>query len=392
MESKTSIICVAMTTWEGDYIKSTVKLMEALSTRARVLFVNYQYTWKDVIWALLGKSPAPLQNILGFKPRISQQGNVSVLTPGPVIPINWIRNRRIHAWLNKVNGWIAARAIKKAQRQLGMLQPTMINAFNPVMGTALMGILPTKATYYYCYDDISQSHWCKNHGPAYEKQFAKHVDGIFVSSKALQDKFQALHSNVAWIPNGVDFELFGSAFSVSGRKRSAELHVVFLGSLDFRVDFDLLTYLAKKLPRVHFDLVGRVLEKSKVRDLTTFPNVTVHGPQQPDNLPSFLSRADVGIIPFIRNEFTRSIYPMKINEYLAAGLPVVATDFADLTGFESVVWIAKRKVDFLMCLARSLETDSIELQNQRRNIAQSNDWQGRAASFWAFHHQKSLAS
>ncbi len=383
---KEDIVCVAMTTWDGDYVKSVVKLTEALSYSAKVLFVNYQYTWKDLLMALVGRSPAPWRKMLGLHPKIEcpmEGREVFVLTPPPVLPINWIRNKKWHSLLNHFNGLVLARSIRWAMGKLKMSSPIMINAFNPVVGVALQQRIPANRTYYYCYDEIDQSPWCQNHGTDYEKLLTPRLAGILATSEGLVEKFRKDHERVEWLPNGVDYSLFNRVLS---RPASvAAKRICFLGSLDFRIDYDLLYQLAKGLPHVIFDLVGRVVEKQAVNTLLALPNVQVHGAKSPEELPEYLSRSTVAIIPFIKNEFTRNIYPMKVNEYLAAGLPVITTDFAPLKGFQGLIQVAPTIEKFLEGVNQALEESDPTLVQTRRNLAKSNSWQARSQVFWDFH-------
>lgn len=393
-KEKETIICVAMATWEGDYAKAVVHLMSALGTFGNVLFVNYQFTWSDVFKKLLGIGEAPVSRMLGFESRIEtseENQSVFILTPPPVLPINWIKSKRLHGWLNQLNGVIVSRAIKRACRKLGLSTDLMINAYNPTLGVPLLGKLDVRKTYYYCYDEISQSKWCKKHGPRYESLFVAEVDAVFASSKALVKKLADENEKVTWIPSGVDFELFNQAFEKPTMAKT-EQRVCFIGSLDFRVDFDLLYFLVNALPKVQFDLVGRIVEARQVKRFETLPNVKIHGPHKPKDLPGFLSDASVGIIPFVKNEFTRNIYPLKINEYLAAGLPVVASDFADLLEFSHVISCASSDQEFLHALTNALKETDPGARLTRNQLAFQNSWQSRAQMLYNYHLYADTAS
>ena len=67
---KPDIICISMTTWAGDYMKTVVHMMSQLAMEHRVLFVDYAFTWKDILLSLIGKSNAPISRMLGLKPRL----------------------------------------------------------------------------------------------------------------------------------------------------------------------------------------------------------------------------------------------------------------------------------------------------------------------------------
>lgn len=391
---KQNMICVAMTTWEGDYVKAVVKMMTELSTYANVLYVNYQFTWKDLITALLGKSNAPVKKILGVTDRIDhypQKGEVFVLHPPPTLPINWIKNRKVHAFMNRINARIIGRSVRRAMKKLNMTSDIMINAFNPVLGVPLMDYVKASKTYYYCYDEISQSTWCKEHGPQYEKIFAEKVDAVFTTSTQLTEKLNERNSQVEWIPNGVDFNLFNQAF-LHRKMAKVDNRICLIGSLDFRVDYDLLEFISSALPDVQFDLVGRVLEKDAANRLGEKINVHIHGAKSSEELLPYLSYASVGIIPFVKNEFTKNIYPLKINEYLAAGLPVVTTDFANLDDFKGIISYSTGHQEFLMAIKKYLSAPSEKEAAVRNEIARGNSWEKRAESLWNYHLQMALVS
>lgn len=85
----------------------------------------------------------------------------------------------------------------------------------------------------------------------------------------------------------------------------------------------------------------------------------------------------MGIIPFAKNEFNKGVYPLKINEYLAAGLPVVTTDFGYLQDFENVIRIADSTEKFKAFTLEEINNDSAERKLQRLNFARQNSWEQR---------------
>jgi glycosyltransferase involved in cell wall biosynthesis len=80
---------------------------------------------------------------------------------------------------------------------------------------------------------------------------------------------------------------------------------------------------------------------------------------------------------------TRSIYPLKINEYLAAGRPVVATDFSeDIVGFGDVVYIGKTHEEFLQLIDRAIVEDDGNKVRDRIHASKKNTWKARVEQFW----------
>jgi glycosyltransferase involved in cell wall biosynthesis len=125
------------------------------------------------------------------------------------------------------------------------------------------------------------------------------------------------------------------------------------------------------------------LEKDKVAKLDKLPNTKFWDAKRLEELPDFLKRFDAGIIPFIKNDLTAGIYPMKINEYLAAGIPVISTDFAALPEFGSFVSTTSGQEAFVQAVVENLCNDTPEKRKQRIAVAQGNSWEKRAEQFGA---------
>lgn len=379
MKEGKDIVCLTMTTWEGDYMKTIVHMMSQLAKNHRVLFVDYPFTWKDVATSALGKSNAPVKRMLGTNKRLrtlqTRHGEVYHLTLPPTLPINWISNQKIYQTLNDLQSNLIKASITNAMDQLGFESPIVINAFNPLIGLPLAGKLGESKLIYYCYDEIRAAEWCGKHGGSLEDEFLKKVDKVIVTSEGLLESKSKTHSDVTLVKNGVDFDLFHQAFNPEKKQKKV---IGYVGSIDFRLDYELLETLIRSFPHCDFHFVGRITEPLKQKRLDLHENVTFMGAKQPNEIPQYLSEFDVGIIPFAKNEFTKNIYPLKINEYLAAGLPVVSTDFAPLSDFEEFVSIATEADAFTQKLQDELTLDTVNLAQLRIAMAKKNDWSARA--------------
>src|SRR5690606_9247817 len=102
-----------------------------------------------------------------------------------------------------------------------------------------------------------------------------------------------------------------------------------------------------------------------------------------EELPNYLQKFDCAIIPFKCNKLTKSIYPLKINEYLAGGKPVVTTNFSeDIRLFKDVIFIADTDDDFLQYIDIAIGQDNVELAQKRMMFSSNNTWVNRVAEFW----------
>lgn len=384
MSLKRDIICIGNPTWEGNYAKSTVQLLSELAQEYRVLYVDYQFTLKDIAATFFGKQQAPVKRMLGLSDRLrslplENGSSIFVLTPPPIIPANWIKNHSVYETVQSVNAQIILSSIRSAIKILKFTDPIVINAFNPSFGIQLHGKLQESLLLYYCYDNISAAGWLGRHGENSEKQFATMADIIITSSDQLANRFYS-HSNKTFVvKNGVDFALMRNGFSTI-REKSEHL-VGYIGSIDDRLDYELLDYVIEHLKDYRFQFIGRSTNEQFTKRLSRHTNVELLGAHPLSSLPNFLREMDVCIIPFAKNEFNRSIYPLKVNEYLAAGKPVVMTSFADLPEFDGIVEIAESKEDFFLGIVRALALDSDEQRRVRQDFAQHHSWTYRAKDF-----------
>ncbi|MEQ8241453.1 MAG: glycosyltransferase, partial [Cyclobacteriaceae bacterium] len=189
------------------------------------------------------------------------------------------------------------------------------------------------------------------------------------------------HLNTELIKNGVDYALFNQAYN-KDRFGNETKTIGYVGSIDFRLDVDLLKAVIEHFPNHQFHFIGRVVDAQVKEALEAYTNVKFLGAKSPKELVKSMKSIDLGLIPFVKNEFTKSIYPLKINEYLAAGIPVVSTDFADLSDFVNSTAITETKEGFINAIATALSIDNASKAKARMEIAKKNDWKSRATQLF----------
>jgi teichuronic acid biosynthesis glycosyltransferase TuaH len=378
------IICVSYSTWEGPYTKSTVQLMSLLALKNRMLYVEYPFTLKDLITSLLGKQNAPVGRMLGLKKRAvvkttTEGAKVVQWILPPLIPLRALKNDRLYHFLLKINGFIYKHSLKKAIKKLKFSQPVIINAYNPVYGEVLLGKLNEKATIYYCFDGFFKDRKGIRAWHA-DRSYASKVDGVIVTSSHLQLLKAELNSHIGLVKNGVDFELFNKAakekVSPGTRKK-----IGYIGSIDQRFDINIVEYAIGKLINCDWEITGDLRNQKVKERLDRYENVRFNPPVTSDEVPGIVGNCDVGIIPYLCDEINKNIYPLKINEYLAVGVPMVVTRFADLSDFTGYASFATTKEEFLECLRYEIQYDTIDKIRSRIEFAKANSWKSRAQLF-----------
>lgn len=179
--------------------------------------------------------------------------------------------------------------------------------------------------------------------PIYSKAvelFIRYSDFVSTSSKILFERYRSVRSDLILVENACWPAHFGGpatdrAFDLPNIEKAYRLNrpiVGYIGAVAPWFDFNLLQKLARRMPDVEFVIAGPVAAevKSEVRKLELYKNVNFIGSVPYESVPSILASIDVAILPFIKNNVTDVTNPLKVFEYLAAGLPVVGTDLDEL--------------------------------------------------------------
>ena len=387
MKQFDSIVCLGQTTWEGDYQKAVVQLMTELSVRHRVLYVDYQYTLKDWAMGVAGQQDIPVRETIRLKNPLTKKtfpngSEVYVWTPPLMLPVNWL-SPKAHDVLVQQNVNRLVKGLRRVMRKLNMSKPLVVNGLNPVFGLPMLNKLNECATVYYCFDEISIISWMSRHGGRYEPDYLRRVNAVITTSETLRRAKEPLQPNAFCVKNGVNFALFNQARQLVDQQAPHKPVVGYLGTADNRIDIDLVEYCVRTMPDVTFQFVGDVNKPNLTKRLSVYPNVVFTPPHQPAQLPPLLAGMTAAMIPFVCNKHTYTIYPLKINEYLAAGLPVVSTSFSILDDFEGVVELADTPETFAQALRRALADTSPARIDGRINMARNNSWAKRAEEFEA---------
>ncbi|MBI9038598.1 MAG: glycosyltransferase [Bacteroidales bacterium] len=379
-----NIVCISDCDWQNVYMNSAIELLSETAKNNNVLYIDRQHTIKYVISSFFKcKNSIQKYRIFGFQKRIrnveTRNGaQLNVLTPYPSFPSNWVNNDgKIYRLILRFNAFLLNKNFKKAIKQLKFTQPILINSWNPFVGIFLNNEINKKLEVYFCWDEMRLAPYYKPHVGVIEDEYVKKVDAVISTSKTLAENRSSLSKNNFVIENGADFKLFNKAYKIKSKLTRKQKTIGYIGSIDYRFDIDLVKYLVRNSPEFNYIIVGRNENSEAVNILSKFSNVKIYGPQIPEKLPEFAAQMDVGIIPFCRLEVIRSMYPIKIHEYLAAGLAVVMTNFADFSELDDMIFSTNKPEIFLDRIRKEIKTDSENKQLKRINFAKNNSWEKR---------------
>lgn len=191
---------------------------------------------------------------------------------------------------------------------------------------------------------------------------------------------------VAVVPNGVDFVRFHAANLIRSEHPPT---LVYAGSLDARWGVDLpiraMPQLRRQIPEIRLLIAGSGPAEQELRQLAISLGVNdcvrFEGFVPYPDLPSFLAMADIGVATSRRNAFRQYASPLKIVEYMAAGLPVICSG-----GGEAEQMIGESKagvnipfeVEAFVGAVQSLWSTPGKLSTSREaaiNYARSRSWE-----------------
>jgi UDP-galactopyranose mutase len=226
--------------------------------------------------------------------------------------------------------------------------------------------LAPRAVVYDCMDELSLFKGAPPELIDREKQLIASADVMFTGGRSLFEAKRHLHPNIHPFPSSIDVDHFAAARThddePADQREIGTPRVGYVGVVDERIDMELLREVARERPDWHLVLVGPVV-KIDPSEIPSSPNVHHLGPKQYAELPAYLARWDVAMMPFARNDATRFISPTKTPEYLAAGRPVVSTSIRDVVtpyGDEGLVEIADTPEAFVAAVERLLAREDRE--------------------------------
>ena len=208
-----------------------------------------------------------------------------------------------------------------------------------------------------------------------EKRLIKNVDLVIVCSKLMESFIGEIkHKKILYLPNAVDFEHFylGDDTLPEEYKHIPSPRVIYVGSISKWFDVGTLYFAAKNLPEVSFIFIGRL--RTDLSELHSLKNIYILGTKNYSVLPRYMKNADVGIMPFERSEYIDPVHPVKLYEYNACGLPVVATYWDELRNIKSLSNLASDKKEFIDLLKKALDDNNREKYIE---FARNNSWENR---------------
>jgi glycosyltransferase involved in cell wall biosynthesis len=365
-----NIVCLASNWFEHPTSKHHI--MRLLSGPNHILWVNYHASRRPK----LNRSDSRmivrrLRAACAGARRVSPALDVlsPLLLPMPESPL-----------ARRLNTRLLLRQIRGALRHLPA-RPTHLWLFTPD-APELIEPLGAERVVYYCVDDFAAF---TGYNVALiselERQTIAASDVVIATSAPLYEQRRRQHANTHLVPHGVDFDHFAAAAAIPADRLPGELRDIpkpvfgYFGLISDYVDLDLIAAAARRKPTWSFVLIGSARCDTSVLD--GLSNVHLLGGKPYEDLPGYCRGFDVGLIPFRLSRLTRAVNPIKLREYLAAGLPVVSTPMPEVLRYTPAVHTAETTDEFIAAGARALAAARDGEPAARQALVRRESWSAR---------------
>ena len=359
--------------WHEDPTSNHHVLRELAKTR-RVLWLNSLATRTPKLTS--GRDLGKIRRKLGEFARgpVNVENDLWVFSP-LVLPLPHSAAAR------RINREILRATIAVARRRLG-LDRFQLWTFLPSTAD-YVGTLGEDLAVYYCVDEWSMfTYLDAAETVAAERRLLERVDAVFAINHALAEAKRALNPQTHVSPHGVDHAQFARALDPA-LAIPADLAAIpgprigFYGTIQDWVDLPLIAELARRRPAWQLVLLGQQLcDTAAVAGLA---NVHLLGRRPHEALPAYCKGFDVGLIPYRAIERMKFVNPIKLREYLSAGLPVVSTPVPEVARHPAWCAIGADADQIEAAIARAIAEDSPARRRARSEAMVQETWAARVA-------------
>lgn len=376
------IIMFGLQAWDIAIGSNFKNMALEISKNNRVLYVNRPLDRKSFYKnANDPQIKARIESVRHSRNIFTQvQKNVWAFNPRIIIEsINFLPRGIFYNLLNKRNNKRLAKEIQWAARERGFKNYIVIIDNDFFNAQYLKEFLKPAVFIYYIRDFLLSQQYFVKHGHKAEQGIMKKADAVVANSLYLSNYGGRFNSTSTDIGQGCDVEDFldqPSGIPADIVKIPSPV-IGYCGSLTAtRLDVELIRFIAVQKPGWNIVLVGPEDDDFKKSALHQQKNIFFTGSKRPDELPAYVHSFDVCINPQVLNQMTIGNYPRKVDEYLAAGKPVVATKTEAMEIFSQQCFLCTSYNDYLEAISKAIEeaSDPIKME-QRKTLAKSHTWQ-----------------
>lgn len=382
-------ILISLNPWYTPLSSTSKHVARELAKKNRVLYINPPLDRKTMVTRR--NDPLLQKHIKVIKGE--ESGLVEIIPnlwnyyPNTVLEsVNWIPNTKVFSWFNHINNKRIASSIQDAIEQLGFSDFILINDKDLFRGYYLKELLKPQVYLYYDRDYILGVDYWRKHGTTLEPLLAKKSDLIVTHSDHFMEILKPYNSNIYNVGSGIDLSLFdiNKHYSLPLDMHSFSSPIIgYVGALtSARLDLKAFEQVAEERPQWTMVLVGPEDEAFSSSKLHSMSNVVFCGRKTIEEIPAYISHMDVCLNLQVINDITIGNYPLKIDEYLAMGRPVVATRTRGMKPFEPYTFLGEAGGNYIPLIEKALKADEA-FRQKGLAFAKSHSWENILNNIYA---------
>lgn len=369
-----NIICISSIDWDFVW-QGHQEIMSAFAKNGnRVVFIENTGirtpNFRDIP-RLKKRITNWFKGVKGFR---EEMGSLYVYSP-VILPFPY---SRIARWINKR---MLIRPLKNWMKIMEFHDPVIWSFLPTGIALDIIDNIEHKLVIYYCIADFYELVDNPRKLKKTEDELIRKSDVIFTQGKFLYNKCSRLNNNVHIFPFGVNIEIFEN-FKLTLNETPKDIKDIkkpiigYVGGIHRHIDFGLLRYIAQTHPDWSIVLVGPL--QTGINEISNFKNVFFLGKKDFSELPHYINEFDACIIPYLKTDYTETVYPTKLNEYHALGKPVISTELPEITDFnarnENLVLVGKTYEEFINCISEAINSSDGKLIDRRISTSKKNSW------------------
>ncbi|HEX5154999.1 MAG TPA: glycosyltransferase [Parafilimonas sp.] len=376
------IVIIGLQPWYYNIGSNCKDIATRLAEHNRVLYVNKPLNRKT--WVSKDKDEGIQLHydvIKNNRNKIEKvQKNMWQFFPESIIEsINWLPSTSVFKKINFTNNKRFAHDIKSAAKKLGLRDIILFNDNDIYNGYYLKELLSPSLYIYYCRDYLRGYDYWKKHCDVLEPELIKKADVVVTNSEYYASYCEQYNPASYYIGQGCNTKIFNGniEYEIPADMHNISYPVIgYTGALDAdRLDENIIAGIAEKYSNANIVLVGPECANFENTFLRKFNNIHFLGRKQVSELPAYINAFDICINPQIKNEITKGNYPLKIDEYLAMGKPVVATRTEAMRMFEPYTYLSDSPSEFVRLIEKALAEDSGLSKKERKAFSRSHTWE-----------------
>lgn len=379
MLTEHSMVYFAPDTWHGLWQPRQQLMQDFARHGNKVLYVEARSHLRAALQGMRNGTAGqkhPSQPVLH---RINE--NLHVLHYPAWAPVS---GRMPIGWLTKM---IRTRILRNVLRALQMERP-IVWLSQPSMIDLIDEVPAARLYIYHILDEYSayagQTSERSQRIARAEQEIYKHVDAVIVVSQQLYEAKQHHHPHMYVVPNGVNYDAFSKALDdlqlPEDLARVPSPRIGYSGHVGDRLNLPMLHELALAKPEWSLVFMGEARLSQQLETwqaMLRLPNVHYLGQKPGAEVPNYLKGFQVGLMPYLQNRESEHISPLKLYDYLAAGLAVVSVEIPAIKDFRQHIHVARTPSDFMRAVEMALADKEPHRYAMRRAVAAQHTWEAR---------------